>query len=446
MRNRRLVKVVGALVGLALIAAACGDDDDDADSSGSADTTASADTSGSADTTASADTSGGADTTATADTSGSADTTASADTGGGGGGDVQELSIAFVGPLTGGAANLGIYIRDGAKVAVEQFNEAHGDQFNITMEEFDTQGDPAQAPTVLDDYIGNEDILGLVGPAFSGETRAVLPTLTEEGLVMVSASATNVELPDVVPGGASFHRVLPDDAAQAAGLIKYLTTTLQPATIAIVHDNSEYGKGLAVDQLAAQLAGSGIEIVTTEAIDPESEDFSAAVNAVKAANPEVIFYGGYYEEAGQLKKQLADAGVTAQFISGDGALDAGFIEAAGDAAEGATLSCPCYFASEAAPDPAISEFATAYEEINGTVPGTYSTEAFDAANILLNGILEGNTDRASLLAYVDGLTDVPYAISKEVVFAENGNIEAQGIFLFEVKDGAITLLAATDDL
>ena len=314
------------------------------------------------------------------------------------------------------------------------------------MEEFDTQGDPAQAPTVLDDYIGNEDILGLVGPAFSGETRAVLPTLTEEGLVMVSASATNVELPDVVPGGASFHRVLPDDAAQAAGLTKYLTTVLQPATIAIVHDNSEYGKGLAVDQLSAQLAETDIEIVTTEAIDPESEDFSAAVNAVQAANPEAVFFGGYYEEAGQLKKQLADAGVDAQFISDDGALDVGFIDAAGDAAEGAILSCPCFFASEAAEDQAISEFATTYEEVNGTVPGTYSTEAFDAANILLNGILAGNTDRESLFAYVEGLTEVPEAISKEIVFAENGNIEAQGIFLFEVKDGAIVLLAATDDL
>ena len=159
---------------------------------------------------------------------------------------------------------------------------------------------------------------------------------------------------------------------------------------------------------------------------------------MNAAAPEVVFYGGYYEEAGQLKKQLADAGVEAQFISGDGALDVGFIDAAGDAADGAILSCPCYFASAAAEDPAIAEFATAYEEIIGNPPGTYSTEAFDAANILLNGILEGNTDRASLLDYVEGLTDVPYAISKEVVFEENGNIEAQGIFLFEVKDGAIS--------
>jgi branched-chain amino acid transport system substrate-binding protein len=398
MRNRRLVKVAGVLAGLAMLAAACGDDDDDADTGG----------------------------------------------GGDGGGEVQEFSLAFVGPLTGGAANLGIYIRDGAKVAVEQFNEEHGDEFNITLEEFDTQGDPAQAPTVLDDYIGNEDILGLVGPAFSGETRAILPTITEEGLVMVSASATNVELPEVVPGGsASFHRVLPDDAAQAAGIAKYLETDLQPASIAIVHDNSEYGKGLAEDQLVPLLGD--IQVVATEVIDPESEDFSAAVNAVNAAAPEAIFYGGYYEEAGQLKKQLSDAGVEAQFISGDGSLDVGFIDAAGDAADGAILSCPCFFADPSA-EGAIGEFATAYEEINGTPAGTYSTEAFDAANVLLNGILEGNTDRESLLGYVEGLTTVDYAISKEVVFAENGNIEAQGIFLFEVAEGAITLKVATDDL
>ena len=411
MSKRRLVRAAAVFSGLALVLAACGGDDDD--EAGTTDTTAAG---------------GGTETTAAS---------------GGGGGDATEFSIAFVGPLTGPAANLGIYIRDGARVAVEQFNEANP-EFNITLEEFDTQGDPAQAPTVLDDYIGNEDILGIVGPAFSGETRAVLPTLEEEGLVMVSASATNVELPTVVPDGTVFHRVLPDDAAQAAGVAQYLTTVLQPATIAIVHDNSEYGKGLAEDQLVPLL--EGIEVVATEVIDPEGQDYSSAVNAVRDSGAEVVFYGGYYEEAGTLRRQLVDAGVDATFISGDGALDAGFVEAAGDAAEGALLSCPCFFASEAAEDAEIAEFATAYEELNGTVPGTYSTEAFDAANILLTGILEGATDRASLLEYVEGLTAVDYAISKEVVFQENGNIETQGVFIFTVENGAIVLEVATDDL
>jgi branched-chain amino acid transport system substrate-binding protein len=361
----------------------------------------------------------------------------------GSGAGTKEYSIAYVGPLTGDAANLGIYIRDGAKTAVSQFNKANPD-YKITLEEFDTQGDPAQAPTVLDKYINNKKILGLVGPAFSGETKAVLPTLEENQLVMVSASATNTALPDVVKGSKSFHRVLPDDAAQAAGVVKFLDKKLKPATIAIVHDNSEYGKGLAVDQVASQLPAS-IKVVATEAIDPKSQDYSAAVNKVKAANPEVVFFGGYYEQAGRLKKQLSDAGVKATFISGDGSLDAGFVKSAGDAANGAVLSCPCYFASDASPGK-LGEFAKAYQALNGSVPGTYSTEAYDAANILMNGIKAGNTDRSKLRDYVEGLKKVDYAISKDVTFADNGNIQAQGIFLFDVKDGKIVLNSATDDI
>jgi len=378
------------------------------------------------------------------DNDSSTDTTAAGDTTapGGDGGDAKEFSLAFVGPLTGDAANLGIFIRDGASVAIEEFNEANPD-YKITLEEFDTQGDPAQAPTVLDKYINNEDILGLVGPAFSGETKAVLPTLDENGLVMVSASATNADLPTVVPDGKSFHRILADDAAQAAGVAKYLTAELKPETIAIVHDNSEYGKGLAIDQLAPQL--EGIEVVATEAIDPDSEDYSAAVNTVKTADPDVVFFGGYYEEAGTLAKQLKDEGVEATFISGDGSLDSGFIEAAGDAAEGAQLSCPCNLATESS-EGGLGEFATKYKESIGNDPGTYSTEAYDAANILMAGIKDGNEDRESLLEYVEGLTDVADAISKEIVFEENGNIEAQGVFLFEVKDGKFAPLIATDDL
>src|SRR6476659_390836 len=125
--------------------------------------------------------------------------------------------IAYVGPLTGDSANLGINIRNGAKTAVQEFNAANP-SYKITLKEYDTQGDPAQAPTVADKYLSDDKILGLVGPAFSGETKAVLPTLEQNNLVMVSASATNTELPDVVKNGKVFHRVLPDDAAQAAGV------------------------------------------------------------------------------------------------------------------------------------------------------------------------------------------------------------------------------------
>lgn len=389
MLSRKHLRIAAVVLGLSLVAAACGDDDS-----------------------------------------------------GGPSEDATTYKIAFVGPLTGPSANLGIYIRNGAQTAVERFNHEH-DDVQIELAEFDTQGDPTLAPGQFDLYVADEQILGLVGPAFSGETEAVLDSLEEEGLVMVSASATNVGLVD--KGTSVFHRVLPDDKAQAAGIVKYLETRVKPQTIAIVHDNSTYGKPLALDQVATQLPAD-IQIVATEAIDPAATDYSAAVNAVNAATPDVVFFAGYYEAAGRLKKQLADAGSTATFVSGDGALDVGFIEAAGAAAaEGALLTCPCYFADAGSPGE-IGKFATLYEEVNGSVPGTYSTEAFDAANILMTGIDEGHTDRPSLLEYVEGLKTVDYAISKEVILEDNGNIEAQGIFVFKVENGKIVLETATDDL
>ncbi len=392
MKRTRSLRIAGVLVGLSLLAAACGDDDDAADSG---------------------------------------------DTGG----DVAEYSIAFVGPLTGPDANLGIYIRDGAKTAVSEFNAEH-DDIEITLETFDTQGDPAQAPGQFDKYVADEKILGIVGPAFSGETDAVLDSLEQEQFVMVSASATRVNLID--KGTSVFHRVLPDDRAQAAGIIEYLQAKIEPKSIAIIHDQTPYGQGLAADQLATQMPDS-IDVVLQDSFAKGTTDLGSVVGKIKAAAPDALFFGGYYEDAGRLKKALADAEVGATFVSGDGALDAGFVTAAGAAAEGAILSCPCYFATEDAPG-AIGEFAKAYEATIGNVPGTYSTEAFDAANILMTGITEGNTDRASLLEYVEGLKVVDEAISKPVEFEENGNIKAQGIYVFTVKDGKIVLDTATDDL
>src|SRR5690606_35188968 len=125
------------------------------------------------------------------------------------------------------------------------------------------------------------------------------------------------------------------------------------------------------------------------------------VTAVNASGAEAIYFAGYYAEAGLLVSQLRSGGYDGLFMSGDGTLDPGFVEAAGAAADGSVLTCPCA--------PADEEFAAAYEESAGQAPGTYSTEGYDAANILLQGIVDGNLDRASLLEWVnnydaDGIT------------------------------------------
>ena len=135
---------------------------------------------------------------------------------GGGGGNKTTTSgatyaIGFVGPKTGDNANLGLNIVGGAKLAVDQARKAG---VNVVLKEFDTQGDPAQASTVQPQILNDPQIIGLVGPTFSGETKALLPALQDSGLAMISASATNAKLPTIVSNETVFHRLIPDKETQ----------------------------------------------------------------------------------------------------------------------------------------------------------------------------------------------------------------------------------------
>jgi branched-chain amino acid transport system substrate-binding protein len=155
---------------------------------------------------------------------------------------------------------------------------------------------------------------------------------------------------------------------------------------------------------------------------------------VRAANPAAVFYGGYYAEAGRFRKQLVDAGVRAAFISGDGTLDPGFITAAGaQAAEGSRIACPCNLALESSTG-SLKTFYDNYKAKIGKEPGLYSPEGYDAAKILIQGIKAGNTDRAKLLQYVEGIQRFE-GVSKTIEFETNGNLVRREFFVFQVRGG-----------
>jgi branched-chain amino acid transport system substrate-binding protein len=359
------------------------------------------------------------------------------------GGSKKTVAFAFVGPKTGPNANLGLNIRDGALVALKAAN-AKSTKYNFVLKEFDTQGDPALAPGQKDKYVPDSEVLGVIGPTFSGETKAVLPALEEAGLVMISPSATNVALPTVVPNGKVFHRVIPDDDVQATGVADYIQKKLKPKSVALIHDNTDYGKGL-FEGVLKLLNTAGINTAVTDAVQPGGTDYSAAVNKVKAANVQTVFYGGYYSDAGRLKKQLTDAGVKATFVSGDGSLDPGFIVSSGaPGGEGALLTCPCKLARADASGP-LGDFAKTYKTQITKDPGTYSSEGYDAANILVKGIEDGNDTRPKLLNFVETLTSFT-GISKQIEFEANGNVKKGDVFVYQVKSGKITDLGSTVDL
>jgi branched-chain amino acid transport system substrate-binding protein len=332
-----------------------------------------------------------------------------------------DVTLAFLGPTTGDYANLGINIVNGAKLAMDEF-AAENPDCKVELKEFDSQGDPEKATPLADEIVNDDTIVGVIGPTFSGETDATGQTFADAGLVTVSASATNPDLSQ--NGWDTFHRLLGNDATQAPAAAKFISEDLGAEKVFIVDDASEYGLGLA-DGIAE---GLGDLVVERDQVQLKQTDFSATVTKVKASGADTLFYSGYYAEAGLFAKQLRSGGWEGNFVSGDGSNDPGFVEAAGaTAAEGAYLTCPCA--------PATDDFATKYEELSGQAPGTYSAEGYDSANVFLQGLAEGNTDRESMLTWVNEY-DAP-GLTKQVTFDETGEVAEVVIYAYVVQDGAI---------
>jgi branched-chain amino acid transport system substrate-binding protein len=245
-------------------------------------------------------------------------------------------------------------------------------------------------------------------------------------------------------GWTTFHRVLADDGFQGPGVANFIVKGLAATKVAVIDDASEYGKGLA-DELAAAVTSGGAEVAVREAVaavGTEIPNYSSVISAIKGADVDSVFYGGYYAQSGSFAKQLQDGGVTATFVSGDGSLDQAFIDGAGGAANGSFLSCTCALVNESATGTGAT-FFTDYKTMFSVDPGTYSAEGFDAATVFINAVKEGKTTSADLLGYVSSVS-FP-GVSKQIEFEANGNIKGGTVLMYKIVEGKITPIGTTDD-
>ncbi len=354
---------------------------------------------------------------------GSSSTTGSGASGGG------AVRIGYFGALTGNnSPQLGININNGVKLAVQQYN-AKGQGPKVILAEYDSQGDPAQAPQLAQKVISDHTV-GVVGPAFSGESKVADPIFQQGQVVNVTPSATNPTL--ATHGWTYWHRAVGNDNSQGPAAATYIANKLNDKRVAVIDDNSEYGKGIA-DIVASSLPKSGGTVPVRDHIDPKATDYSATINAINVGNVNAVFYGGYYQQAGPLVKQLRDAGNKATFVSDDGTNDPGFVAAGGPAAANSYVTCPCVPTPST---PAGQAFASAYQGANNAAPGTYSAQGYDAANLILAAIKAGNTTGKAINSYLathsyDGVTGT-------LKFNPQGEISAPQIEAYEVQNGALT--------
>ncbi len=344
-------------------------------------------------------------------------------------------TLAYVGALTGSSANLGVNIEQGAELAIIQYNDKNGKDC-ITLKKFDSQGDPAVAPGVARQAITDKKLVGVVGFPFSGESEAADPIFNDAGIPMITPSATRVSLSS--HGWKVFHRAVANDGAQGPAAANYIKNVLKAAKVFVADDQSAYGAGLA-DAVKSTL-GTAVAGTDKTGADGKQTDFSATVQKVVSSGATAFFYGGYYQNAGLLRKQLTAAGWKGTMVAGDGVNDKGFAEAAGnDAAAGSIVTCPCSPASKAG-----GSFVTDYKTKWNTDAGTYSDVAFDAANIFLKGIDAGNTTPEKMQSY---LSSVQYTgVANTYKFTDTGELDPSYIKVWAFKFGADGTAAADQEI
>jgi len=345
---------------------------------------------------------------------------------------VKTYTIGYQGPLSGGEASTGIDEQNAVKYAIKLF-EAANKNIKVKLVSIDDQGDPAVAGTVAPGVASNKNVLGVVGPAYSGATIASLPYYKSVNMPVISPSATRVSLTDPTSpdfGGPIFHRVVGKDDLQGPALAKYATAGVSAAKVFVFDDQSAYAVPLRGFVEAGLKKISGASVVGGDSVPNTTTDFSPTIAKIATSGANVVIYTGYYSQAAVFIKQLRDSGSKAVFAGGDGVFNQEFPKLAGAAAEGSKVTGVGGLAGVDA------KMEADFKKKMGVSSGVYSVESFDAANILLSGIKAGKTTRVKMLAYVKAYKGKSIS-GNTIKFDANGDI-SYGLFAgFTTKNGVL---------
>jgi branched-chain amino acid transport system substrate-binding protein len=319
-----------------------------------------------------------------------------------------EVVIGLAAALSGeGLAPFGEDIQRGAELALEDRPTVTvgGVEFPVRLDAQDDQCSAEGGQAIANRFVSDASIVAIVGPMCSSACRAAAPILDEGGYSSISPSCT---APDLSTSDfTSFNRSVVSDAFQGRVAALFIYETLGVRSIATIHDGSAYGEGL-VNVVTASFELLGGSVVAADAVNVGDTDFRSLLEDFVAAEPELIYFGGFAAEGARLVQQLKNDvdGGDIIFMGADGIKGGEFPGLAGADAEGV-------YTSSSIPSEANAEVVTAlrerYAEKYGIEPtGPFHTNSYDATNMILDGIeavgvvTDGTLtiDRAALSEYL----------------------------------------------
>jgi branched-chain amino acid transport system substrate-binding protein len=339
--------------------------------------------------------------------------------------DENVIKIGAAGPMTGDQSKMGVDLRNAVELAVNEWNARGGVLGKkIVMLVGDDQADPKQAVSIANKFI-NQKAVAVVGHWNSSCSIPTSKYYNDANIVMISPATTNPLF--TLQGFKNIFRVCGTDDQQGRIAAEFVLTRLHPKRVAIIHDKTAYGQGLA-DYFKKAL-GEKVQVVYYGGIIQRDPDYKAVLTTIKNNRPDVFFFGGIYPEAGRLVRQAKEIGMTIPMVTGDGVFDPTFISIAGKSAEGTFVT----FGKEPAGLSTAQSFIDKYKAKYGD-PGPYSIYAFDAANIILSSIAETkSTDGEKLAAYISKTKF--HGAFGDISFDKNGDVATAPYVIWQVKEG-----------
>ena len=340
------------------------------------------------------------------------------------------LKLGVAGPLTGDQAAFGEMLKNGATLAVEEWNakggvSVGGKKMKVDILWGDDRHDPREGVSIAHKFV-NSGAVGIVGHFNSSVSIPASTVYAEAGVVQITPASTNPKLTE--QGFSTVFRVCGRDDQQGEVAANYIVDTLKLKRIVILHDKTTYGQGLA-DETKRFLEKRGVKAVFYSGVVQGDKDYTPVLTAAKQKKPDLVYFGGIHPEAILLVKQMRERlGMKALFMSGDGIVTDEYYKIAGKSAEGTYLT----FTPDQTKLSAAQNIIKNHRKRFGKEVGAYTIYSYVATNLILNAIqATGSTKGAKLSAH---LRSKPWNTSLgKFQFNKKGDVLESPYVLWQVK-------------
>jgi branched-chain amino acid transport system substrate-binding protein len=330
-----------------------------------------------------------------------------------------QIRIGVGGPITGGSAAFGAQLKNGTEQAVEDINAAGGILGQkLILSVGDDRADPKEGVSVANKF-ASDGVKFVIGHFNSGVTIPASDVYQENGMLVITPAATN---PKVTERSLwNVFRVCGRDDQQGGVAGAFIADKFKGKRVAVIHDKTTYGQGLA-DETRKAMNAKGVKEVMYEGINKDDKDFTALVSKLKAANPDLIYWGGLHDTAGLIVRQMRDQGVKAPLMGGDGITDDEFAAIAGPGAEGTLMT----YSPDPRNNPKNKAIVDLFRTKRGFEPQAYTLYSYAAVQIIKQAAETAKSADPKKVAEVMHSGKVFSTVLGDIAFDKKGDVSNDG--------------------